>query len=63
MKKCDHKVKGRNVNQAAGFPEREKEWQPPRLTVWEVVRDTSVLPTKTGSGPDSLGMRDVTPST
>jgi hypothetical protein len=38
---------------------QDKEWQPPRLTVWEVVRDTSVQPTKTGSGADSLGMRDI----
>ena len=61
MNKCDDKVKERNVNQAAGFPEQEKEWQSPRLTVWEVAEDTGMgsIP-KTGSGADSLGMRDVT---
>ena len=47
--------------QAPGAPKQHREWQPPRLTVWEVVRDTSVNGSaKTGSGPDSHGMRDVT---
>ena len=65
MNKCDERIKERNVCEAAGVPEQEKEWQPPRLTVWEVVRDTSMSAavSKTGSGADSHGMRDVTPTT
>ncbi len=63
MNKSGDILKERNVGRAGGFPEQEKEWQPPRLTVWEVARDTSVgAPSKTGSGADSLGMRDITPS-
>ncbi len=51
--------------QASGVPEQDREWQPPRLTVWEVAADTSMglsVGTKTGSGADSHGMRDVTPT-
>jgi carboxylesterase type B len=61
MNNGDDRVKEWNVCQAAGVPEHDKQWQPPRLTVWEVVRDTSMSApvTKTGSGADSLGMRDV----
>jgi hypothetical protein len=64
MNKSDDRLKERNVNQAAGFPKAGKEWQPPRLTVWEVVRDTSmgIYAAKCGSGADSHGMRDVTPT-
>ncbi len=64
MNKSDDKVKERNVGRAGGSPEQEKEWQPPRLTVWEVALDTgnSSGVSKTGSGADSYGMRDVTPS-
>jgi hypothetical protein len=64
MNRSDDKVKERNVGRAEGFSEPDKEWQPPRLTVWEVVRDTSLVPvSKTGSGADSHGMRDVIPGT
>jgi hypothetical protein len=51
--------------QDSGVPEQDREWQPPRLTVWEVARDTSMglAVEKTGSGADSHGMRDVTPTT
>ena len=64
MNRSDDKVKERNVGRAEGFSEPDKEWQPPRLTVWEVVRDTSMSApvTKTGSGADSLGMRDANPT-
>ncbi len=64
MNKSDELGKESAVRQAAGLPEQEKKWQAPRLTVWEVARDTRMgftVSTKTGSGPDSHGMRDVTP--
>ncbi len=62
MNKTVAQGKDLGVCQPEGFAEQEKEWQPPRLTVWEVVRDTSMSTavTKTGSGADSRGMRDVT---
>jgi hypothetical protein len=60
MNKSDDKVKEGNVGRAEGFSEPDKEWQPPRLTVWEVAEDTTGPIPKTGSGADSLGMRDVT---
>jgi hypothetical protein len=62
MKKYDDMGKDRGGSPSVGTPEREKEWCPPRLTIWEVARDTTMgTPnTKTGSGADSLGMRDVT---
>jgi hypothetical protein len=62
MNKSDDKVKERHVNQAAGFPEAGNEWHPPRLTIWEVAEDTANTVSKTASGADSQGMRDVTPS-
>jgi hypothetical protein len=47
--------------QDSAVPQQDREWQPPRLTVWEVGRDTSMglASNKTGSGADSHGMRDV----
>ncbi len=65
MNRLDDEVKQRNIDRAGGSPEQEKEWQPPCLTVWEVVEDTggpAPATIKTGSGADSYGMRDVTPS-
>ena len=60
MNKSDDKVKEGNVGRAEGFPGQEKEWQPPRLTVWEVAEDTANNVPKTGSGADSYGMRELT---
>ena len=60
MNRSDDKAKERHVCQGAGDSEQYKEWQPPRLTVWEVAEDTTGPIPKTGSGADSLGMRDVT---
>ena len=62
MKKSDDPRKEPGGCQAVGFPEADKEWQAPCLTLWEVARDTSmgVINDKTGSGADTHGMRDVT---
>ena len=60
MNKSDDRVKGSSVYHAAGDPEQEKEWQLPRLTIWEVAEDTANNVPKTGSGADSYGMRELT---
>lgn len=64
MKECNGGGKNPGADQPSALPEQDREWQSPRLTVWEVVQDTAMgLPVeKTGSGADSHGMRDVTPS-
>jgi hypothetical protein len=64
MNKSNDTGKKPGGSQSVGTPEQEKEWSPPRLTIWEVARDTTmgVATSKTGSGPDSYGMRDVTPT-
>jgi hypothetical protein len=61
VNKTDTPGKDPGVCQPAGFAEQEKEWHAPCLTVWEVVRDTSMAYSsgKNASGPDSQGMRDV----
>ena len=61
MNKTGTQGKDRGVCQPAGFAEQENEWHAPRLTIWEVVRDTSMAlgSGKSASGPDSQGMQDV----
>ena len=62
MNKSDDLRKEPHGCQAVSLPEVDKEWQAPRLTVWEVAEDTGMGNgvSKTGSGADSHGMRDVT---
>ena len=61
MKESDGRGKNPGAYRLTAVPEQGQQWQPPRLTVWEVARDTTVNGSaKTGSGPDSHGMRDVT---
>ncbi len=61
MNKANDMGKEPRGSQYVGTPEQEKGRQLPRLTVWEVARDTGmgVITDKTGSGADSHGMRDV----
>jgi hypothetical protein len=64
MNESDGGGKNPGADQPSALPEQGQQWQPPRLTVWEVARDTTVNGSaKTGSGADSHGMRDVTPTT
>ena len=61
MKESDGRGKNPGAYHPSTIPDQHQQWQPPRLTVWEVARDTSVNGSdKTGSGADSHGMRDVT---
>ncbi len=64
MNKSHDQGKNLPTCQTAGPAGQEMVWQPPRLTIWELVRDTGeIAPNKIGSGADSRGMRDVTPVT
>lgn len=62
MKESDGGEKKPGAYRPTAVPEQGQEWQTPRLTIWEVAEETGLPPiySKTGSGADSHGMREVT---